>query len=94
MLPCCFEQGQYDGAYYLAGFAVECSLMAVIAKRTRALEFPDLAMVRKSDSWNRVILWTEASRYDTGRKPDEAETLYNEISDPSHGVLSCLSKHW
>jgi len=32
--------GKYDGAYYLAGYAVECALKACIAKRTRAEEFP------------------------------------------------------
>jgi len=28
------DQGKYDGAYYLAGYAVECSLKACIAKLT------------------------------------------------------------
>jgi len=31
----------WDGAYYLAGYAVECALKACIAKLTRAEEFPD-----------------------------------------------------
>lgn len=34
-------QGKYDGAYYLAGYAVECALKACIAKLTRADDFPD-----------------------------------------------------
>ena len=34
-------QAKYDGAYYLAGYAVECALKACIAKLTRADEFPD-----------------------------------------------------
>ena len=33
--------GLWDGAYYLAGYAVECGLKACIAKLTRAEEFPD-----------------------------------------------------
>ena len=33
--------GFYDGAYYLAGYAVECALKACIAKGTRRYEFPD-----------------------------------------------------
>ncbi len=33
--------GLYDGAYYLAGYAVECALKACIAKETRRYEFPD-----------------------------------------------------
>lgn len=32
--------GKWDGAYYLAGYAVECALKACIAKRTRAEDFP------------------------------------------------------
>lgn len=30
-----------DGAYYLAGYAVECAIKACIAKRTERFEFPD-----------------------------------------------------
>jgi HEPN domain-containing protein len=30
----------WDGAYYLAGYAVECALKACIARLTRAEEFP------------------------------------------------------
>jgi len=41
------DNGQYGGAYYLAGYAVECTLQAVIAARTRPREFPDLALARK-----------------------------------------------
>ena len=34
------DGGKFDGAYYLAGYAVECALKAVIAKRIKAEEFP------------------------------------------------------
>lgn len=30
----------YEGAYYLAGYAIECALKACIAKKTRAYDFP------------------------------------------------------
>jgi HEPN domain-containing protein len=33
------SQGKYDGAYYLAGYAVECSLKACIAKLTNQYDF-------------------------------------------------------
>lgn len=33
--------GKWDGAYYLAGYAVECALKACIAKLTPADDFPD-----------------------------------------------------
>jgi hypothetical protein len=32
--------GLWDGAYYLAGYAVECGLQACIAKLTKAEDFP------------------------------------------------------
>lgn len=40
--------GKWDGAYYLAGYAVECGLKACVAKLTAAEEFPDLERVKKS----------------------------------------------
>lgn len=33
--------GLADGAYYLAGYAVECAIKACIARGTRRFEFPD-----------------------------------------------------
>jgi HEPN domain-containing protein len=38
----------YPGAYYLAGYAVECALKACIAKQTREHDFPDKDFVNKS----------------------------------------------
>ena len=40
--------GHSGGAYYLAGFAVECALKACIAKRTRRHEFPEKKEVLES----------------------------------------------
>lgn len=40
--------GEYSGAYYLAGYVVECALRACIAKRTQRHEFPDKGRVDKS----------------------------------------------
>lgn len=40
--------GETSGAYYLAGYAVECALKAVIAKETQQHEFPDRDRVRDS----------------------------------------------
>ena len=34
------DGAMYDGAYYLAGYAVECALKACIAKRTNQDDFP------------------------------------------------------
>jgi hypothetical protein len=37
-----------EGAYYLAGYAVECALKSCIAKRTREHDFPDKKLVNDS----------------------------------------------
>jgi HEPN domain-containing protein len=37
-----------DGAYYLAGYAVECAFKACIAKRTREHDFPEKKLVNES----------------------------------------------
>lgn len=41
--------GEYSGAYYLAGYVVECALKACIAKQTRIHDFPEKQ--RALDSW-------------------------------------------
>ena len=38
----------YHGAYYLAGYALECALKACIAKQTRQFDFPDKKLVNDS----------------------------------------------
>jgi HEPN domain-containing protein len=42
------DSKRYDGAYYLAGYAVECALKACIAKFTKEYDFPDKELVNKS----------------------------------------------
>lgn len=34
------SNGNYDGAYYLCGYVIECGLKACIAKKTRRYDFP------------------------------------------------------
>lgn len=42
------ESKCYSGAFYLAGYAVECALKACIARRTKAFDFPPgPAMIKK-----------------------------------------------
>jgi HEPN domain-containing protein len=116
------DNGQYDGGYYLAGYAVECALKAVIAARTRQHEFPDLNLAKVythnlkelldasglkatvdrefandpdlRDNWNIVKDWSEISRYQAGRQKGEADALFTAITDPAHGILSCISRYW
>ena len=41
-----------EGAYYLAGYAVECALKACIAKSTERHDFPDKMRVNRSHTHN------------------------------------------
>lgn len=43
----------YSGAYYLAGYAIECALKACISKETRRYDFPDKQ--RALDSWQHSL---------------------------------------
>ncbi len=42
------DVGRWSGAYYLAGYAVECGLKACIAKLTQQHDFPDQKFVNSS----------------------------------------------
>jgi HEPN domain-containing protein len=42
------KNGNYDGAYYLCGYVVECGLKACIAKQTKKYDFPDKTTVKRS----------------------------------------------
>jgi HEPN domain-containing protein len=46
------DNGQYDAGYYVAGYAVECALKAVIAGQTRQYQFPDLGLARRVHTHN------------------------------------------
>jgi hypothetical protein len=50
------QLGLSDGAFYLAGYAVECALKACIAKSTLKGEFPDRRKVEASHSHNLLLL--------------------------------------
>jgi HEPN domain-containing protein len=39
---------RWAGAYYLAGYAVECALKACIAKQVKEFDFPDKEIVKNS----------------------------------------------
>lgn len=57
--------GLFDGAYYLAGLAVECALKACIAKATQQYEFPDLNRTRALYTHNLDDLLREAGLRET-----------------------------
>ena len=69
------DQGLFDGAYYLAGYAVECAIKACIAKGTRRYEFPDKKKVESSHSHNlreliRVAGLEDARLEQAGKDPE------------------------
>jgi HEPN domain-containing protein len=51
-----FEGRMYDGAYYLAGYAVECGFKACIAKLVKRHDFPEKDFVKESYTHNFEIL--------------------------------------
>ncbi len=51
-----FEAHEYSGAYYLAGYAVECGLKACFARRIDRHDFPDLKDVRRAFTHSLVDL--------------------------------------
>ena len=46
------QAGQWSGAYYLAGYAVECALKACIARLTNLHDYPDKAFAVKCFTHN------------------------------------------
>lgn len=40
--------GSFEGAYYLAGYSVECAIKACIARQTREHDFPDKERANRS----------------------------------------------
>jgi len=44
-------------------------------------------------NWKTVEDWSEDSRYEP-RGQREAEDLLVAVSDPDHGVLSCIKRYW
>jgi HEPN domain-containing protein len=64
--------GMPDGAYYLAGYAVECALKACISKKTRRYEFPDIETVRSSYTHDLRQL-VKVAELETARKEQAAK---------------------
>ena len=63
------SQGQPDGGYYLAGYAVECGLKACIAKLTNQHDFPDKELATRSYTHDLEKL-VKAANLEAQRKSD------------------------
>ena len=70
--------GMSDGAYYLAGYAVECALKACIAKKTQRHEFPDKDRVNKSYTHSLVELIRLAELRDALDARIKGDTVFRE----------------
>jgi len=79
------ENGNYDGAYYLCGYVIECGLKACIAKQTMKYDFPDKDTVNRSYSHNLTELLglaglTRPSK-DERKRNRQLEVNWNVVKD-------------
>jgi HEPN domain-containing protein len=80
------RRGHFSGAYYLAGYAVECALKACIARRTRRHDFPDKETVQQSYTHNLSQLIRVAEL--------EADLLREGSRNPGLAVNWNIVKDW
>jgi hypothetical protein len=76
------QAGFPDGAYYLAGYAVECALKACIARQTKQHDFPDKELVSRSYTHKLQVLL------------DLAKLTDKLASDPTLRVVWVVLKNW
>jgi hypothetical protein len=81
-----FRARQFSGAYYLAGYSVECALKACIARQFRRYEFPDKKIVNK--------VWTHDLRDLTVAAGLQEARLKQAGSDPAFRRNWDLSMEW
>jgi hypothetical protein len=51
-----FREGEYSGAYYLAGYVIECAFKVCITKGFKKYEMPDKKLVSDSHTHNLELL--------------------------------------
>jgi HEPN domain-containing protein len=72
------KAGLPDGAYYLAGYAVECGLKACIAKETQRYEFPEKKRADASYTHSLKELVRVAELRDGLQAAKDADPLFEE----------------
>jgi hypothetical protein len=72
-------------------YSHDLNRLLVLAQLETALVADPDAMLRRY--WDAVREWTEGSRYAFPGQAD-AEELYLAVTDPAHGVLQWLQRHW
>ncbi len=78
--------GQWSGAYYLAGYAVECGLKACIAKLTNLHDFPDREFAQRCYT-HKIETLVEVGGLAGQRKSDMA-------ANPTLGASWLVVKDW
>jgi len=77
---------QFNGAYYLAGYALECALKACIAKKVNQYDFPNKKLAEDSYSHDLTKL--------VGVSGLKQELLQKEKSDQAFAVNWAVAKDW
>jgi HEPN domain-containing protein len=80
------RHGCYEGAYYLAGYVIECALKACIAKGTKRHDFPDKKKVTESYTHDLVRL--------VGTAGLESDLDQQAASDPLFEVNWAVVDDW
>jgi HEPN domain-containing protein len=85
----------YPGAYYLAGYAIECALKACIARRTKENDFPDKDFVNRSwthDLEKLLIMAELKERLETDKKSNkDLNTFWAMVVNSEEGKRYELS---
>ena len=74
----------YEGAYYLAGYSVECALKACIAKNVKRYDFPERNYEKNFYTHNLIDLIRSAGLYkdfETLKKDSEFNTNWAVVKD-------------
>ncbi|MEU4233472.1 hypothetical protein AB0F17_55090 [Nonomuraea sp. NPDC026600] len=80
------DQEEWSGAYYLAGYAVECGLKACIAREFREYCMPDLQLVKDSHTHDLTKLVVLANL--------KGPLTQQERSDSVFAMNWTLTKDW
>lgn len=80
------DAGQWSGAYYLAGYAVECGLKACIAKLTQQHDYPNKDLATKCYT-HKIETLVEVAELELQRKADVK-------ANPLLGASWLIVKDW
>lgn len=80
------NSGQWSGAYYMAGYAIECGLKACIAKLTNAHDYPNKDLAQKCYT-HKIEALVEVAGLELQRKVDAT-------ANPVLGANWLIVKDW